>query len=576
MRLEEGTAQSYPLQADDALDTAGHAPPAHDNTAGLRQQLLSGATMASADATLAQAGGGDAAGGKLGAWETAKAALSFATPDALVYSNGALLTPPNDKTFFLANPSSGNLGSYTKFVSHPRSVVGNALGQRWNAVESITVNTDGSGTRREAGVGFAKKIGTGDDAPTFFFNVRGGDTNLANVKNGASVNFGVFGSADAVKPLLDKLPRGGAIERALDAGHTQLGVAYRGQWLVDKQTGDVSVKVSGVEVPLEKIFPDLQPGNREVKSLNYSDKALAHLNNNEAYVNGANPFQQAEATRAADGTYLNHGDPVAAIAGDVLSLQHKLEPEAEPIRSNAQARTFLEKTLDRTQSLSPDEAVLVPSMSGSDPPRVDRDPMTTDERSAFEKTLSEMERYGVYFASPELKEAAHSGAQLQGVEQADPATQEFTQQVFEGQFRDNAEPYGWFDGARDAALALSHRVAVAIGVTDIIDAGPVADDDAGVAKADNAAEGFAARMQREGGLLTALDIEVADGESRQLVEQEATKALMQALTRLCEDDGIEPTPQALYEQWQGLDDSQRDALRGAIGNDAGLLNQIMR
>ena len=55
-------------------------------------------------------------------------AILGGAPDAIVYSNAALLAPANAKSFVLANPFNN---SYTHFISHPRDTVAHSGPRRW-------------------------------------------------------------------------------------------------------------------------------------------------------------------------------------------------------------------------------------------------------------------------------------------------------------------------------------------------------------------------------------------------------------------------------------------------------------
>lgn len=309
--------------------------------------------------------------------------VSAGTPDAIVYTNAALLAPANAKGFVLANPLAGGLGSYTHYISHPQNTI-TVGGVPFGRVEAIHYNTSGTGTRREDGFGKNWTLGAGQNAVTLFVNGRLGDTNLLNnPNNGISVNFGFFGSPAAVRQLIDRLPAGGragkvkeALEAVLataSAGGTKLGLAWRGTLQMNRDTGQVELNLSGVKIPLR----DLEAAMRDSTAINYGNKAIARVNNEGAYLKGANPFQHADDTRVPNGgPYVNHGNPVAAIAGDVLTLQDRLEStQAANIRTDDEARRFIEYAIERNTWLSPEQQRRFANVEGIETAPVDPNPM---------------------------------------------------------------------------------------------------------------------------------------------------------------------------------------------------------
>ena len=266
-------------------------------------------------------------------------------PDALVYTNSALLSG-DKKHFALANPTTGTAVHVIKHADRAADAPAWLGGpfKSFSHVESITYSAAGDPVRHEDGIGTSMDIGKGRDKMTFFLNTRGGDTNaLDHPKTGASVNLGLFGPPEALERFVDNLPRGGgkagklrqALERSLDVagvGGSQYGLGWRGTVTHDRESGKAILDISGYKIELEDFIDTFE----EIGSLNRGDRPVAALNNEEAYLRGANPFVRAEQTRetlpdGSPGRYLNHGEPVAAISGDTLALQRSVAPGEPPI-----------------------------------------------------------------------------------------------------------------------------------------------------------------------------------------------------------------------------------------------------
>jgi hypothetical protein len=491
---------------------------------------------------------------------------SAALPDAIVYSNAALLAPANAKSFVLVNPLAGG---YTHFISHPQNTV-NVGGVPFGRVEAVHYNTNGTGTRREDGFGRSWKLGSGQNQVTVFINGRLGDTNLNNASNGASVNFGFFGSPAALRQLVDQLPAGGragkvkeAIEALLataSAGGQQLGLAWRGTLQLNRDTGQLDLNVSGVRIPLA----DLQAALQDVNAINYGNKPIARVNNEEAYLNGANPFQRADDTRVPGGPYVNHGDPVAAIAGDILALQDRLDQldglGSPNIRTNDQARRFLEGAIGRSTWLSPEERRRQGNISGIEDIPVSERAMAPEDRAKLQGLLVQLHRYGLYFGSPTIEAAARSAASLAPT-QGTPEDRAFVRDVFQGKFRHaSLDGYDAGDLARDITLGLNRWTAA----LSILDAGGTARDDIMLDQSRNRLEGFQQRMNREGGTLAALNLRLPAGVSAADAEALATSMLASELAPQVRAAGRELSAQSLYEQFQRLGAAQRSALAREI------------
>ena len=142
--------------------------------------------------------------------------VGAALPDALVYSNNAMLATAN-KQFVLVNPA--GFGSptgrgATLFTSHTGSLNGKTpSGLNMNRVSARHFNLSNKANGIEEGQGVVQKTGQGDKEVTFFLNTRAGTT--AAGKNGnLSAQFGWFGSAAAMKGVIAKMPSSGAGDRS--------------------------------------------------------------------------------------------------------------------------------------------------------------------------------------------------------------------------------------------------------------------------------------------------------------------------------------------------------------------------
>jgi hypothetical protein len=501
---------------------------------------------------------------------------SGVTPDAIVYTNAALLAPANAKSFVLANPLTGG---YTQFITHPQNTI-KVGGVSFGRVEGIHYNTGGSGTRREDGFGKSWTLGAGQNAVTLFLNGRLGDTNLLNnPNNGVSVNFGFYGSPAAVRQLIDRLPasgRAGKVKEALEAvlatasaGGTKLGLAWRGTLQMNRDTGQVDLNLSGVKIPLR----DLEAAMRDSAAINYGDKPIARINNEEAYLRGANPFQRADDTREPNGgRYVNHTDPVAAIAGDVLTLQDRLEStQAANIRTNAQARSFIEHAIERSTWLSPEQRRRFANVEGIETARVDPNPMSAADKAKLQGLLVQLHRHGLYFGSAKIEAAAREAATQNGARPADNETRAFVREVYQGQFRyAHLDGYDAGDLARDVALGVNRWAAV---ITELFRAEPTARDDILRQQHRNTATGFAERMKREGGTLATLGLKVPPGMSSAAAEQLATSLLIGELIPGVRAAGRTISAQSLHDQLQQLGGAQRQAIareiQGALDARAG-------
>lgn len=464
-------------------------------------------------------------------------------PDAIVYSNSALQAPANAKSAVLVNVLAG---SYTHFISHPMSVskrLSKVLGVPISHVESVHYNTNGTGTRREDGFGFVRPLGQGPNEVRLFINGRFGDTNLlSNSSNGIAVGFGFFGSPAALRRLLDRLPAGGraaGVKKALEAGlltasagGSELGLAWRGTLQMNRETGQAELKVSGFKIPIGAP----QDPSKVASAVNYGDKPIARVNNEDAYVEGANPFQRAEDTRAPNGgPYLNHGDPVAAIAGGLLDLQDRLQGTgARNIRTNAEARRFVENAMDDPRLVS------------------------SRDKARLQDLLAQLHIHGLYFGSARIEAAAREAAARVGAEPADAQTRAFVREVFQGKFRHaSLEGYSGTDLARDVLLGINRWTAL---VTELARVDPLARDDITLQQSLKDHEGLARRLHRQGGALRALGLRAPAGLGAAEAERIATDVLAHDLAKRVHAAGRVINGQTLYEQFQQLGQAQRLAI----------------
>jgi hypothetical protein len=372
--------------------------------------------------------------------------VGAALPDALVYSNSAMLATPN-KQFVLVNPA--GFGSptgrgATLFTSHTGSLNGKTPGGlAMNRVSARHFNLSGQANGIEEGQGVVQKTGQGDKEVTFFLNTRAGTT-AAGKKGMLSAQFGWFGSAAAMKGLIAKMPSSGAaglvkkgLEKAADSG-SKFGIAYRGTASVDPKTGQWTLKASGVEISLPdslKGANDSTPTKGIKPALNFEQKPIARINNEDAYKAGANPFQRADDTREASGKYVNHTDPVARIAGDVLTLQDALGGKGQAnVRTNAQAASVVEQAIERRNAISPEKAAASRFQMGA---TVSSHLMGPGAKARLDQLLVQLDRYGVAFGSSKVKQAAHEAAKAAGGAVKPPGKEDkaFVKDVFQGAYR---------------------------------------------------------------------------------------------------------------------------------------------
>jgi hypothetical protein len=496
--------------------------------------------------------------------------VGAALPDSIVYTNAAMRSSPRTKNFILANPVSGK---YTHFINHANTTTQTKIfGDKTSRVEAIQYNTNGTGTRREDGVGGTWQFGDKNNPSTFFVNTRVGDTNINNPANGVSVNAGFFGPPSAAKALVDKIPASGktkavraALETSINAATatgSQVGLAWTGNVIYDAKTKKATLNISGLSIPLKDFTNTSAPTG--TKAVNYGNKPIARINNEEAYTKGANPFQRADETRTATGAYLNHTDPVAAIAGDVRSLQNRVEgSSAQPVRSNADAARVLETAIGLSKQMTAQEAKKYKQIDGIQDVKINERAFTPSERNKLSNVLQNLDKAGTYFQSEAVKTAAKEASKLADRKTTgDAAEQTFTRQVFAGKFRNQAvHQYNFGDGVRDVALGLNRVTAV---VATLFDAQPLADGTLPKEKMAADAKGFSSRMALKGGTVKALALKTPTSQTRQVAEEKATTALGAVLTQRLWAKNEYPSAEAKYQEFGRLSADERKAVTARV------------
>jgi hypothetical protein len=487
---------------------------------------------------------------------------SLALPDAVVYTNSAL-NNANTRTFFLANPLTG---SYAQFISHKNAPQATILGLPMKRVETVHYDVTGKGTRREDGMGYSVQNAAKNG--TFFINARVGDTNAIDPRNGISVNAGFFGKPEALRGLAEQMQRSGngrvrevgvALGKAMDAASatgTELGLAWRAQLVMDSRTQKVALVVSGVKIDVA----DLKQAIESVASTNQGSKDVARTNNIEAYLEGANPYDLAMQTRGANGAYVNHGDPVGAIAGRIQKLNEWVNPGAGPVRTNAQAGKVLEEALTRAVSLTPEQIRQLPP---EDRAQLPPNPLTREQSREVFETLALIQRNGLagLYGSAKVSEAA--GA-VGGRTSTPPSNAQFVRDVFEGDFRrDPAGGYDAGDFLRDLTLGLSRVGQVVAG----LDAGATANEEQVMERNRAATAGLGERLNaQEGGVLKALRIDTRGLSASQQasMSNDALQGLAYALRGRAYEANREPSGQGLYDTFRQLSEADRNAIGARV------------
>jgi hypothetical protein len=389
-----------------------------------------------------------------------------------------------------------------------------------------------------------------------------------------SVNVGFFGPVAGVKPLLDKIPGNSRVQglkqgliKGLDtatAAGGQAGLAWSGNLLRDSKTKQWMLNIGGVKMPLGNLAK--APSGNDGTIMNYAKKPIARSNNEEAYTRGANPFTRADETRSASGEPLNHADPVAAIAGDIRSLQARVEGKgASPVRTNADAARVLDLAIGLSKSVSPQEAQKWKRVEGSSDLSVRDNALSSKERVKLGETLKMLDKYGTYFGSNTVKAAAQEATKSPGpparADGSDAEAQSFARDVFAGKFRGQAtRQYNLGDGVRDLALGVSRWVAPAS--TLISDDGTMAPDTGNPAIGlQRKSKGFTERMAKDGGALKMLGLKVPSSMSAKAAETKASAVVNELVrVRLVFDKNQPDTAENRYQAFKAMSPAERSAV----------------
>jgi hypothetical protein len=512
-------------------------------------------------------------------WKTVQDLFGAAIPDAIAVTNKAARSG-NSKNFALINPLSGNAAHFINHAGKTRQTPVGTLSR----VEVVHYNLLGGGTRREDGGGISKPFEFKGVKGTFFFNTRVGDTNAHHAINGISANMGAFFPLSQARVLVDKMPNGGksaAFKKTLEgaiaaakATDTQVGFAYRGTLEYNAKTKQTVLNVSGSKIPLSSLIkPNVGGVKKPVESVNSGNKGIARANNEEAYTNGANPFELADQTRAKTGHYLNHGDRVADIAADVRQWQNRLEGTgAKPVRSNADAARVLESGIARFESVTPVAGNEQKQVAGRQDTRDRSKALSAGEREQLINTLLKLERQGQYFGSYRVQTAARDAQFKFGNSKFypgnAPATKTvpetareaaFTREVFQGKFRKDAvHQYNFGDGVRDAAVFGLNRFVAAAAT--VFEASPVSDGTLPVARMTRESKGFALRMASQGSTLQQLGLSAKGSKVDAATDARATEALNAIMLRRLMLAEKPVSAQARYAAFQALTLTERSAV----------------
>lgn len=435
---------------------------------------------------------------------------------------------------------------------------------------SLPWNAELGEGRREKGVGLSYEM---NNMPLrTSFNVRGGDISLQSLKNGASatITFELTskqagealqqaldkgkGKVSALAPLIDKILNMPAQPKG------SIGISYQAtaHWNAETQQIEVAIGELGTKFALSELFGELEQLEGEIGQSNYGETALARANNYENYQRGENPYALAEYTRDDAGNYLNHGDPVADIAGRINKI-HEFVPmpaDANEIpRTNAEAATALERAIEMAGNTP------VPPEYLQHVPPAERDglgpALKPDEREHLGETLALLHEYDIAgLFGEEVAQAAAEYAEDFG----DSITVQednvgFVRDVFEGEFRDHQPGLlTRMDPVSAVTSVLHWSAAVAWG---IVDAGEVTDGTLDNMKA--SAEGLQARLNEfHGGVLEAVGIAAEEvGDDRDGLQQYALTVLT---TQLRAEVGADAHSDALYSAFQEMTQAERENL----------------
>jgi hypothetical protein len=220
----------------------------------------------------------------------------------------------------------------------------------------------------------------------------------------AAIGVGVYVPM-APASIINKLRQGVPLNRAM---------LLKTGWMFALPAGQNLIANIIVNPPKGKVAQATSPPER-----NGGNQGVADLNSRDAYLRGANPFQRADDTRDAAGNYVPGKDPVAAIAAGVLKLQKAIRTDAAEsnVRTNAEAADVVLKATRMIQTNKLGDA----------------------NWKTLKELSSQMDRYGIYFASSDVKYSVEGTASTQERRSVTASDKSFVRTVFAGQIktRDN-------------------------------------------------------------------------------------------------------------------------------------------
>ena len=235
---------------------------------------------------------------------------------------------------------------------------------------------------------------------------------------------------------------------------------------------------------------------------------------------------------------------MASIAGDILELQEKIRGTSVPkLRNNSQAKSVIESAIGLSEQLTPEEARKYKQYDGIQDVTVNPRALTAAERTKLNNLLVRMDRAGVYFDLPTIKEAAQAAGRTAGpAKNADKAEQTLTRLVFQGKFRSEAvHRYNAGDCVRDILLGLNRVTAM---VTSLFEASRTANGELPKNAIAAQVAGFEARMTLKGGTLSALGLREPADTTRKMYEAHASRILIGELEQRLGNQWKEATSKA--------------------------------
>lgn len=503
-------------------------------------------------------------------WGVVKNVPGIVTPDAVGYDN-SLSTDPKSQfpglksagssQFYRFNPLRD--GMVTVYTSYPKRkvVVG---GIPFSAVDAATLILGKGVVSREAGFGYSKKMGQGTKTLSIFINGRGGDLSKLSTGQRVSVQFGVTGSPELLIDALDRLPNAGRFKPLRDTlqkglelaatGGSRYGLIWRASLGLNAR-GQVELDLFGQKIELAT----LQQALKTVDLRNQGHKPVARLNNEDAYLQGANPWQRTEDNRRPTGQYLNHGDPIAGLAARMLVLQKELDPQARPIRDAAQARSFMEYLMARQSWATPEQARQVQRSMPQDVGdlKVDPHPLSPQQRARVDQLLQDVYRLELNFGSEKIKQAAEAAGLRHGWARAPLPERRFAQEVFSGKYAVQSQ-----EGANLLKTVAGMLNAPASVVLDGLNAGSVARDGDMVHNGRVMREqGLRARMEANlGGVLAPLGLGLPQGQAMQPYKEQVVRELTHQLAKSLGAKGIQVNGQSLFDELMRLSPQERQRL----------------